>query len=141
MNLHGIGTDLVDNTRLGQAISRQGQAFLDRIFTRSEQEYCQSHADPLPHFAARFAAKEAVAKAFGTGIGAHAAFQEIEVIRTDAGAPGIRLHGAAAAYAASRQLGGIFLSLSHTATHSVAYVVIVSNGCEERHASSAVMPV
>jgi holo-[acyl-carrier protein] synthase len=95
----------------------------------------------LPHFAARFAAKEAVAKAFGTGIGEHAAFREIEVIRSASGAPGIRLHGAAAAFAATQSLGEIFLSLSHTDSHAIAYVIVLGACCPTSSGSSAFIPM
>jgi holo-[acyl-carrier protein] synthase len=77
----GIGVDLVEVARLEQSISRQGERFLRRVFTANEIAYCSAMKSPGPNYAARFAAKEAVAKAFGTGLGAQLSFQDIEVRR------------------------------------------------------------
>lgn len=122
MNIIGIGVDLVEVERLSAASARHGKPFLDRIFTDAEIVACGIRPERL---AARFAAKEAVAKAFGTGIGAAMAFRDIEVVNEPSGRPRVVLHGAAAATAAERHVGEIHLSLSHTATHAIAQVVIV----------------
>lgn len=118
-----IGVDLVDCERIRRLVERGDNAFLDKVFTPGERAYCDRMADPSPHYAARFAAKEAVAKAFGTGIGEAAAFRDIEVVRQPGNAPEIQLHGAAAATAARLGISTIRLSLSHTAGHAVAMVV------------------
>ena len=73
--------DLADMERVRQALRKNGEAFALRICTPDEWAYCRKHADPVPHLAARFAAKEAVAKALGTGIGAKCAFTDVEVVR------------------------------------------------------------
>lgn len=125
MNLHGIGTDLVDNARLGRAISRHGQAFLDRVFTSAEQNYCQSHADPLPHFAARFAAKEAVAKSLRTGIGGNAGLLDMEIVHDPSGAPKIHLSGAAEAFAKDQGITEIQISLTHAREYAAANAIAV----------------
>lgn len=117
------GIDLVENARIATAIERTGSVFLRRTFTEAEVAYCQRHRDPVPHFAARFAAKEAVAKAFTTGIGEAAAFLEIEVIHLPGGAPAIRLHGAAAGTAAAQGITNLQLSLSHTDHYATAMVI------------------
>ncbi len=122
--LKGIGVDIVEISRIEQAITRQGRAFIERVFLPSEQEYCDSHRQPSRSYAARFAAKEAVAKAFGTGIGAHVAWLDIEVCRTEAGAPFVKLHGTAAATGAERGITQILLSLSHSEHYAVANVVL-----------------
>jgi holo-[acyl-carrier protein] synthase len=122
MNILGIGVDLVEVERITAAVARHGPPFLKRIFTDREIEFCGVRNERL---AARFAAKEAVAKAFGTGIGAAMAFTEIEVVNEESGRPGIVLHGAAAATAAARRVSAIHLSLSHTHSHAIAQVVIV----------------
>lgn len=122
MNILGIGVDLVEVERITEAIGRHGPPFLRRIFTEREIAFCGVRHERL---AARFAAKEAVAKAFGTGIGAAMAFPDIEVVNEPSGRPGIVLHGAAAATAAARGVTGIHLSLSHTRSHAIAQVVIV----------------
>ena len=91
----GLGMDLIDLDRVRQALQKNGEAFALRICTPDEWAYCRKHADPVPRLAARFAAKEAVAKALGTGIGEKCAFTDVEVVRNDAGAPSILLHGTA----------------------------------------------
>lgn len=120
----GIGVDLVDVARIDAAIARHGEHFLRRVFTEGEIAYCAKMRAPGPHYAARFAAKEAVAKAFGTGIGDRLALNEIEVCREEAGAPFIVLHGAADDFSRERGVVKIHLSLSHTAASAVAQVVI-----------------
>ncbi len=127
MNLLGIGLDLVEIDRFRSILERSGEKFLERVFTAGERAYCLAAKDPAPSLAARFAAKEAVAKAFGTGIGEAMAMREIEVVRTESGAPEIRLHGTAAATAQARGVTQIWLSLTHTATTAAAQVVIGGN--------------
>ncbi len=120
----GIGVDVVDVERIDQSIERHGGRFLDRVFSENEIAYCSKMRIPGPHYAARFAAKEAVSKAFGTGIGAQLSFLEIEVCHGESGAPLIVLHGPAAEFAQARGVRKIHVSLSHTATCAVAQVVI-----------------
>ena len=122
--LKGIGVDIVEISRIETAIARQGKPFINRVFLPSEQEYCDKHRQPARSYAARFAAKEAVAKAFGTGIGEHVSWLDIEVRRTEAGAPFIVLHGTAAETAKMRGVGQILLSLSHSEHYAVANVVL-----------------
>ena len=124
----GIGVDLVDVERIDRAIERHGEHFLHRVFTKNEIAYCAGMRAPGPHYAARFAAKEAVSKAFGTGIGERLGFQEIEVCREASGAPYIVLRGPAGEFARERGVQKIHLALSHTAAHAVAQVVIEGTG-------------
>ena len=119
------GIDLVENDRIAGAIERQGEAFLSRAFTAGERAYCGGIARPVPSYAARWAAKEAVAKALGTGIGADAAMHEIEVIRSENGEPGICLHGAAAATAARLGVAEVGISLTHTEAYSAAFAILI----------------
>ncbi len=114
-----LGTDLVEISRLEEVLSRQGERFLRRIYTPQELEDC---AGKLPSLAARWAAKEAVAKALGTGIGP-VAFQEIEVRRGPRREPLLHLHGRAAALAAELGLVEWAVSLSHTRHYALATVV------------------
>lgn len=125
MNLHGIGTDLVEVDRIAASIREYGDAFLSKLFTTTERGDCDAHADPAPHYAARFAAKEAVAKALGTGIGGHCGWLDIEVLRTDSGAPHIRLYAAAMDFARSSRISTVHISLSHTRAHATAVAVAV----------------
>lgn len=130
VNIYGIGTDLVETARLARSISRLGDAFLRRCFTDSEIAYCQSHSAPELPYAARFAAKEAVSKAFGTGIGDKMNWTDIEVCRLESGQPTINLLGAAKSHAESLGVIEIKLSLTHTNNYAAAYalVLVKSNG-------------
>lgn len=128
MRIHGIGTDLVEVERIAASVEKLGAAFLERVFTATERDYCLGHARPAVHLAARFAAKEAVAKAFGTGIGRHAGLTDIEIVNGPEGAPAVRLHGAAAAFAAANGIDRVLVSLTHTQTCAAANAVAVGEG-------------
>jgi holo-[acyl-carrier protein] synthase len=118
-----VGVDLVDCARIRGLFERDRERFLGRIFTAGETAYCLAMADPVPHLAARFAAKEAAAKALGCGIGPDLAFRDAEVVRGPAGRPQLRLAPAAAAFAAARGFSRFDLSLSHTREHAIAVVL------------------
>jgi holo-[acyl-carrier protein] synthase len=120
----GVGVDLCEVDRMRRVLART-PGFATRVFTEEERAYCRERRDPAERFAARFAAKEAVLKAMGVGLGA-CAFREIEVVRADSGAPSVALHRAAAALAAARGIGGWHLSLTHTA--SVAEALVIAMG-------------
>ncbi len=118
----GVGTDLVDLERFRQAAERT-PGILTRYFTEGERAYAERRQDPTERYAARFAAKEAVMKALGVGLGA-CEMAEIEVLRDeDSGAPDLVLHGKAAALAADRGVTAWHLSLTHTATSAHAIVI------------------
>jgi holo-[acyl-carrier protein] synthase len=123
----GVGCDLCDVERVRGVWTRQGERFLEVTFTEAERAYCLKMRDPSPYLAARFAAKEAVAKAFGTGIGAELGWQSIEVIHNERGAPGVRLDARGAALLATRGASGVMLTLSHTDTLAMAVAVLVRN--------------
>ncbi|MBM3151888.1 MAG: holo-[acyl-carrier-protein] synthase [Chloroflexi bacterium] len=116
------GLDLVEIDRLRAAIERHGERFLHRVFTNAELDTCGGSVESL---AARWAAKEAVAKALGCGIG-EVSFREIEVLRDDSGAPRLVLHGAGRARARRMGLASWSLSISHS--RSVAAAVAVALG-------------
>jgi holo-[acyl-carrier protein] synthase len=113
------GVDLIEISRIETMVERYGDRFLDRIYTEGELAYA---AGRLSALAARWAAKEAAAKALGTGIG-QVGFQEIEVICDAQGKPELSLHGNAARLAARLNLRQFALSLSHTADYALAFVV------------------
>lgn len=115
------GVDLIEIERLAAAIARHGERFLQRVYTPAERQVCE---DNLASLAVRFAAKEAVAKALGCGIGA-VKWQEIEILRDRSGAPQLHLHGEARRLADARGLEAWSLSLSHTRFHAIAFVVAV----------------
>ena len=117
----GVGVDAVEVDRLRQALGRR-PALAERLFTDGERAYAARVADPGPRLAARFAAKEAVLKALGVGIGA-AAFRDVEVVRDESGRPALVLAGAAARLADDRGVTRWHLSLTHTDGLAVASVV------------------
>lgn len=123
----GTGIDIIETARIGASLQRFGERFLHRILTRSEIDYSLSFAKPDPHIAARFAAKEAVSKAFGTGIGKHIGWLDIEVCNRDSGEPYVVLHAKGATLLRSRGGGRLHISLSHT-DHYASAVAILEAG-------------
>ena len=115
-----VGVDIIEITRIGQTFQRWGERFLRRIYTEGEIRYCRGRA---PQLASRFAAKEAMMKALGTGIRG-VGWKDIEVVRSRGGPPSISLHGRGARIAASQGVYDIALSLSHSREYAVASVVI-----------------
>lgn len=113
----GLGIDIIEIERVRQSIDRHGQHFLNRLFSQREQDYCYKFKDPVPHFAGRFAAKEAVAKALGTGFGAELSWQDFEVIGDEHGKPTVLFtEGAKKRFNDPHML----LSISHSTTHANA---------------------
>jgi holo-[acyl-carrier protein] synthase len=125
MTILGVGMDIVETKRIAESIERFGDRFLKRIFLDGELTYSQSMKFPHLHLAARFAAKEAISKAFGTGIGREMGWRDLEIIREPSGAPRVVLHGKAEAFAQARGMQAIHVSLSHTAEYGAASVVVV----------------
>jgi holo-[acyl-carrier protein] synthase len=117
----GTGVDVVDVVRFRQVMERR-PALVDRLFTDSERAYAERSRDPGPRLAVRFAAKEAVLKALGVGVGA-AGFRDVEVVRGDGGQPSVALSGRAAALSARRGVHRWHLSLTHTDTVALASVI------------------
>ena len=122
--IHGIGTDLVLVARVEAALARFGERFRDRVLVAEERAQMPAGAARGRWLAKRWAAKEAVAKAFGTGIGATLGFHDIVIGRAGNGAPRVELRGGAAAFAAAHGITGIHLSLSDEAAHALAFVVL-----------------
>jgi holo-[acyl-carrier protein] synthase len=121
----GIGIDVVEIERVARSIERYGRRFLERVYTAAEIAYCQrKRRNAAESFAARFAAKEAGAKALGTGIGFGVTWRELEVGREPAGRPLLLLHGRAAEIAASLGVRRSSLSITHTRTQSMALVIL-----------------
>ena len=118
----GVGTDLVSVPRLRQAVNRRDR-LLDRLFTEAEVVECRRRADPAPHLAARFAAKEACLKALQTGMGGGIRWREVEVAGGGGEVPRLVLRGAAAARAAALGVRQTHLSLAHEGEYALAFVV------------------
>ena len=124
MSVLGIGVDLVECARIQRSIDRFGDRFLHRIFTDGEIEYSMSMKFPARHLAARFAAKEAVSKAFGTGIGKAMGWRDIDVRKKPSGEPYLVFSGPAQELAAKRGVTAALITLSHTEHHAMAAVVL-----------------
>jgi holo-[acyl-carrier protein] synthase len=122
----GTGIDIAEVPRIAAAISRYGDRFLHKIFTEGEIRYCDSKANRVERFAARFAAKEAGMKALGTGWNHGVRFRDIEVTRKPGSRPTIVFHGKAAEFAVKLGATNVALSLSHTAEQAIAQVILES---------------
>ena len=121
----GLGTDLVGVARIGAVYQRQGQRFLDKVYTADEQAYCLSARDPAERLAVRWAAKEAVMKALGTGWAQGVDFKHIAVI-SGSGAPRLSLSQRAAEVASGLQIARWHLSLSHSDGMAIAVAIAES---------------
>ena len=122
----GVGIDIIEVSRIQASYERFGERFLKRILHPNEIAYCLSHKAPAPFLAARFAAKEAISKAFGTGIGAELGWQDMEVGRKPSGEPFVILHEAGQKLLESRGARIVLISLSHTQAHAAAVAVLES---------------
>src|SRR3954465_8950114 len=120
----GIGIDIIEVHRIQASYEKFGERFLNRILHPNEIAYCLSHKAPGPFLAARFAAKEAISKAFGTGIGAQLAWQDMEICRKDSGEPYVVLHGGGEKLLQARGARMVLISLSHTQAHAAAVAVL-----------------
>ncbi len=130
-NVVAHGVDLVWVPRIGEMLRDHGEKFLGRCFTRAEQEYCLGNTRrKVEHLAARFAAKEAVMKALGTGLAEGIAWTHVEVVRLASGEPRLQLSGEAAKAAATRGIGSWLISLSHTEPLAIASVIGLRGGGE-----------
>ena len=120
-----IGVDIVEVGRIRESVHKDGERFLGRLFSAWELKYCGGKADPAQHYAARFAAKEALVKAFGGNLEENGwRWPEVEVRNDANGKPAIELSGRAAARGKELGVVGIKLSLSHSREHAVAFVLV-----------------
>ena len=126
MRIYGIGIDVVEVERIASAIERLGEPFLTKLFTPAEREYCAAQNKPALHYAARFAAKEAVSKAFGTGIGGQAGWLDLEITRDPSGAPKLTLLGNAADFAKQKGITEIQISLTHAREYAAANAIAIA---------------
>ena len=124
MSVLGIGVDLVECARVERSLQRFGEKFLHRVFTDGEIAYSMSMKFPARHLAARFAAKEAVSKAFGTGIGKAMGWRNIDVQKKPSGEPFLVFSGPAQELATQRAVTAAFVTLSHTEHHAIACIVL-----------------
>jgi len=121
--IFGIGTDIIDISRIRKAIEANPR-FVDKIFTAKEIAYCSQRAMPYQSYAVRFAAKEAVMKAIGTGWDGVINWQDIEIVLNDKGKPSVCLYGASKQFTEAQGITGIHISLSHEKEFAIAYAVL-----------------
>lgn len=121
----GVGVDITEIDRIRNLVERQRERFVARVFTETEQEYCARFREPYKHYAARFAAKEAVSKAFSTGIGECLSWTSVAIAKGERDEPLVELDEKGKALLA--YLGGsrVAVSLSHTEETAIAFAVIV----------------
>jgi holo-[acyl-carrier protein] synthase len=124
MSVLGIGVDVIECSRIQRSIERFGDRFLHRVFTDGEIEYSMSMKFPERHLAARFAGKEAAAKAFGTGIGKAVGWRNIDIRKKESGEPFLAFSGPTQVFAAERGVTSALITLSHTENYAVACVVL-----------------
>lgn len=125
----GTGVDLVENERIRVLIDKWGDRFKSRVFLPSEQSYCDSKASPWLYYAGRFAVKEAVSKAFGTGIGPDLGWLDMEVVKDPlSGAPSIVLSRHGQSLCERQAVGRVLISLSHTHNFAVAHALLIGKG-------------
>ena len=131
MTITGIGVDLVNIPRMREVIDRWQDRFLERVFTAQEIAYCRGRRDPVPHFAARFAAKEATLKALGTGLRMGVNWRELEVRRERGQAPTMVLSGRSREIALAKGGARVLLSLTHDGEYAMAQAMLIGDGADD----------
>ena len=131
MQIIGIGTDIIECLRIAQMIERHGELFLMRVFTPHEIEYCSARKAATQHYAGRFAAKEAVLKALGTGWIRGISWRDVEVRHKPGGAPTVALRGGARDVFERSGITRMHISISHCRSHAVAYAIAEGDVEEE----------
>lgn len=123
----GIGIDIIEIDRIRKSIQHWGDRFTDRVFTSAEQAHCKQRPDSFRSYAARFAAKEAVSKAFGTGIGEHLGWLDIEILADpESKAPTVQLSPRAQEWSQARGIQTVLVSLSHAREYAVAQALLIA---------------
>lgn len=128
----GTGIDIIEVARIRASHEKFGDRFLNRILRPAEIAYCMQHRNPAPFLAARFAAKEAISKAFGTGIGRDLGWQDMEVGRKESGEPFVILHDGGQALFEKRGGTRFQLTLSHTDNYAAAMAILEGNRREDQ---------
>ncbi len=132
MKIIGIGTDITECLRIARMIERHGELFLGRVFTPQEIRYCQSRKQSTQHFSARWAAKEAVLKALGTGWVRGISWRDIEIRTLEGGKPVVAVRGGIKQLVENLGVSQLLVSVSHCHTHATAYALAI----DERQSSA-----
>jgi holo-[acyl-carrier protein] synthase len=125
MNIIGIGTDIIECARIGRMLSQHGERFMNHVYTEEEVRYCSGRKVAEQHFAGRWAAKESVLKAFGTGWVSGISWRDVEVVILPGGKPTIRLHRGATKKAAELEIAEVLISISHCKSYATATAIAV----------------
>ena len=130
-NIIGIGTDITECLRIARMIERHGELFINRVYTTEEIRYCQARAQATQHFTGRWAAKEAIFKALGTGWRRGISWRDIEVTNEASGKPVVAMRGGAKEVVEQLGIAKVLVSISHCRSHATAYAIAVGRGEEE----------
>jgi holo-[acyl-carrier protein] synthase len=131
MNILGIGTDITECLRIAQMIERHGELFIERVYTANEIQYCSNRKQATQHYAGRWAAKEAVLKAIGTGWRRGISWRDVEVRNLHGGRPIIVMHGGVRDVAEEMGVGQMLISISHCRSHATAYAIAVDEAASD----------
>ena len=138
MTVLGIGTDIVECLRIAQIIERHGELFINRVYTDHEIQYCRSRRAATQHYAGRWAAKEAVLKALGTGWRRGISWRDVEVRNATSGKPSIALRGGAREVFEKSGIRDMLISISHCRSHATAYAIAIGEPPDD--AANDIMP-
>lgn len=130
MNIVGIGTDITEVLRIAKMIEQHGELFISRVFTPREISHCSSRRHATQNYAGRWAAKEAILKALGTGWRKGISWRDVEVVPQRTGPPVVELHAAAAEIAKRRGIDEVLISISHCRSHATAYCIAIGRDGE-----------
>lgn len=126
MNIVGIGTDITECLRIARMIERYGELFIDRVYTNEEIRYCQARKQSTQHFTGRWAAKEAVLKAMGTGWVRGISWRDIEIRSEPGGKPVVAVRGAAKDVIEELGIARLLVSISHCRAYATAYAIAIA---------------
>ncbi len=128
----GIGTDITECLRIARMIERHGESFINRVYTPEEITYCQSRAQATQHFTGRWAAKEAILKAMGTGWRRGIAWRDVEIRNEPSGQPVVAVRGGVKEFVEQLGITKLLVSISHCRTHATAYALALGKGNQEK---------
>ena len=131
MNILGIGTDIVEVLRIAQMVERHGELFIARVYTPFEIDYCNARKASTQHFAGRWAAKEAILKALGTGWARGVSWTDMEIRNDEAGRPSVRLGGGAREVCEKLGIADIMVTISHCRSHATGFAIALGRSDSE----------
>jgi holo-[acyl-carrier protein] synthase len=126
----GIGTDITECLRIARMVERHGELFINRVYTAEEIRYCRNHKQTTEHFAGRWAAKEAVLKALGTGWRRGISWRDVEIINEPGGKPNVSVHGGAKQAVEELGITKLLITISHCHTHATAFAIATGSDTE-----------